>query len=69
MRSHLTHTLSLNEETVLVHNAREYLALVDLETYPPFVARRPDRLDMMAHFSAQMRALTAVAWKAHPPGR
>ena len=64
MRSHLTHTLSLNEETVLVHNAREYLALVDLETYPAFVGEETDHLDMVAHLSEQMRSLTAVAWGA-----
>jgi len=52
---------------VLSHLGHEYLALVDVESYPSFVARDVDHLDMMAHLSSQMRALTAVAWGA--PGQ
>lgn len=54
-------------DVVLSHSGREYLALVDVETYSSFVARDVDHLDMMAHLFGQMKALTAVAWGA--PGR
>ncbi len=62
MRSYSTQTLEMDEEQVLIHSPREYLALVDLETYPAFVGKATDHLDMIAHLSAQLRALTAVAW-------
>jgi hypothetical protein len=52
---------------VLSHSGHEYLALVDVESYPSFVAKDVDHLDMMAHLYSQMRALTAVAWGA--PGK
>jgi len=57
----------MGQETILTHCPREYLALVDVESYPSFVAREIDHLDMMAHLFAQMKALTAVAWGA--PGQ
>jgi hypothetical protein len=57
----------MGEETIVTHSPREYLALVDVESYPSFVAREVDHLDMMAHLFAQMKALTAVAWGA--PGQ
>ena len=54
-------------EAVVCHSAHEYLALVDVESYPSFVAKDVDHLDMMAHLYGQMKALTAVAWGA--PGQ
>jgi hypothetical protein len=54
-------------EAVVSHSAHEYLALVDVESYPSFVAKDVDHLDMMAHLYGQMKALTAVAWGA--PGQ
>jgi hypothetical protein len=62
-----THTLQMGEGVVLSHAGHEYLALVDLESYPSFVAKDVDHLDMMAHLYCQMKALTAVAWGA--PGK
>jgi hypothetical protein len=67
VRFYSTHTLQVGGEAVLTHSAHEYLALVDLESYPSFVARDVDHLDMMEHLHGQMKALTAVAWGA--PGR
>ena len=67
MRSYSTHTLQAGEGVVLSHSGHEYLALVDVESYPSFVARDVDHLDMMAHLYGQMKALTAVAWGA--PGQ
>lgn len=57
----------MEREIILTHCPREYLALVDVESYPTFVAREVDHLDMMAHLSTQMKALTVVAWGA--PGQ
>jgi len=59
-----SHTMELNQEKVFAHVAGESLALVDVETYPVFIGQRADRLDMMAHFSEQMQALTMLSWKA-----
>jgi hypothetical protein len=57
-------TLGLNEEKLFAYEPCESLALVDVETYPAFVDKKADLLDMMAHFAAQMQALTALSWKA-----
>jgi hypothetical protein len=64
VRSYSTHTLQMGEGLVVSHASHEYLALVDVESYPSFVSREVDHLDMMAHLFGQMRALTAVAWGA-----
>jgi hypothetical protein len=57
-------TLEMNQEQIFTHAPGETLALADLETYPAFVAKKADRLDMMAHFANQMQALTVLSWKA-----
>lgn len=62
MRPYLTHTLRLGEDRVLAHRPHEYFALIDVESYVPFVGKEVDHLDMVAHLATQMRALTAVAW-------
>jgi hypothetical protein len=67
VRSYSTHTLQVGGSVVLSHAGHEYLAVVDVESYPSFVARDVDHLDMIAHLYVQMKALTAVAWGA--PGR
>jgi hypothetical protein len=64
MRSYSTHTLAIDREAAFSHGPSEALALVELETYPPFVGEHADHLDMMAHLADQMKALTAVAWDA-----
>jgi hypothetical protein len=61
--------LGINEEKMFTHDAQESLALVDLETYPAFVGKKVDRLDMMAHFSDQMQALTMLSWRAPDTAR
>jgi hypothetical protein len=61
--------IEMNGETVLAHGECESLALVDVETYPAFVGAKADRLDMMAHLSEQMRALTVLSWKAPETAR
>jgi len=64
---YVTHTLQIGQEMTLAHSGHEYLALVDVESYPSFVSKEADHLDMMAHLYGQMKALTAVAWGA--PGK
>lgn len=64
MRSYITHTLERDREETFEHHPSEYVAIVDVESYPAFVARDIDHLDMMAHLQNQMNALTAVAWGA-----
>ncbi len=54
----------MNQEKAFAHEPGESLALVDVETYPVFIDKKADRLDMMAHFSNQMQALTILSWKA-----
>jgi hypothetical protein len=49
-------------EAVLSQSAHECLALVDVESYSSFVAKKADRLDLMVHLQNQMDALTAFAW-------
>jgi len=48
---------------MLSHSGREYLALVDIATYAPFVAKTADHLDMMVHLDSQTRALTVLSWE------
>src|SRR5260221_14224257 len=62
MRPYSTHALAMDREETFAHGPSEALALVDLETYPPFVSERADQLDLMAHLYGQTRALTAIAW-------
>jgi hypothetical protein len=64
MKAAETQSIEMNQETVLTHVPGAALALVDVETYPAFIGQKADRLDMMAHFSDQMRALTILSWKA-----
>lgn len=64
MSAYYTHNLELNREEVVHHGASDYLVLVDLDSYPTFVGKKSDRLDLMAHLQNQRAALTAVAWEA-----
>jgi hypothetical protein len=69
MSGRTSETLGINEEKQFTHDAGESLALVDVETYPAFVGKKADRLDMMAHFSNQMQALTTLSWRAPETAR
>jgi hypothetical protein len=66
MPSRITHTLEADRDEYLIHRPSEYLAVVDLESYPTFAGKDADHLDMMAHLQNQMKALTAVAWGTPP---
>jgi hypothetical protein len=62
MSAHFIQTLEMNREEVVTHCSSEYLAILDLDSYPSFIGEKADRLDLMAHLQDQMCALTAVAW-------
>jgi len=62
MRSYLIHSLEAEQEKVIVHGPSDYLALVDLESYKPFVGKETDHLDLMAHLQRETGALTITAW-------
>lgn len=68
MRTYSTHELKVGDHWVVSHAGREYLALVDLASYDPFVAKNADHLDIMVHLAEQTRALTALCWDAPSKG-
>ncbi len=61
--------LDLNQESILAYEPGTSLAMVDVETYPAFIDAKADQLDLMAHFSNQMQALTVLSWKAPEKAR
>jgi len=67
MRPYFTHTLEMDREEIMAPGPSEGLAIVDLQSYPAFVGKETDQLDLMAHLQRQMCALTATAWRA--PGK
>jgi len=62
MSAYYTHTLEMNREEVIQLSPSHSLALVDMESYEPFVGPHADDLDMMAHLQNEMNALKAFAW-------
>jgi len=69
MTERVSETIEMDQERVLTYGLCESLALVDVETYPAFVGAKADRLDLMAHLSNQMQALTVLSWKAPETAR
>jgi hypothetical protein len=63
MRSYLTHDLRNDRELVFAQQAATSLAIVDLESYPTFVAPQADYLDLLQHLCGQFDALTAAMWE------
>jgi hypothetical protein len=47
----------------LAHRANKYLAVVDLESYPSFIAQKADHLDLLSHLCRQVESLNAVMWE------
>jgi len=47
----------------LAHQAKKYLAIVDLESYPSFAGEKADHLDLLSHLCGQTEALHAVMWE------
>jgi hypothetical protein len=47
----------------LTHQAKTYLAIVDLESYPSFANENADHLDLLGHLCGQTEALHAVMWE------
>ncbi len=63
MRSSPPHDFRLEREHHLTQRAGAFLAVVDLESYPPFIAAKADRLDLLQHLCRQTRTLTAMMWE------
>jgi hypothetical protein len=63
MRAGLTHDFRVESDAVVPNESRYYLAIVDLESYPTFLAKKADRLDLLQHLCAQTDALTAAMWE------
>lgn len=63
MRRYLSHELEMGGQETLEHRAKEFLAIVDLESFPILSDRKADHLDILAHACQQAQALTAVMWE------
>jgi hypothetical protein len=63
MRSHLTHDFRAVPELGLTHRSTAYLAVIDRESYPTFLRRGADHLDLLSHVCDQVDALTATMWE------
>lgn len=57
------HDFRLKREYCFRHQLRDCLAIVDLDSYPPFVDAGADRLDLLRHLCLQGQALTAMMWE------
>ena len=53
----------MNGTLSLAHRAKMYLAIVDLESYPPIDVDQADHLDLLSHMCGQTQALKAVMWE------
>ena len=58
-----THDFYQQRERHLELNASTFVALVDLDSYPGFIAETADRLDLLQHICHEMEALTATMWE------
>ena len=62
MPTYQTHALEVKRDEVIRLAPTDSVALVDVESYPTFVGKKADALDLMVHLHNQMNALTAFAW-------
>ena len=63
MSRYLSHELEMGGQETFEHRAKEFLAIVDLESYPSLTDEKADHLDVLAHVCRQTQALTAVMWE------
>jgi hypothetical protein len=63
MRRYISHELEMDGALSLIHKAKTYLAIVDLESYPSFAGEKADHLDLLGHMCGQTEALHAVMWE------
>jgi hypothetical protein len=63
MRSPPTHDFRVSRDYHFPQRATSFVAIVDLDSYPAFVADHADRLDLLQHLCGQMQALTATMWE------
>ena len=66
MRRNLSHELEMGGQETLDHRAKEFLAILDLESYSSLGNKSADHLDVLAHMCLQTQALTAVMWETPP---
>jgi len=62
MSAYFTHTLEENRGEVIAFSPTASLSLIDVESYPTFVGKKTDDLDLMVHLGNQLNALTAFTW-------
>ncbi len=53
----------MNGALSLAHDAKTYLAIVDLGSYPTLDIENADHLDLLSHMCHQTQALNAVMWE------
>ena len=63
MHRYITHELEIDGTLNLAHQAKKYLAIVDLESYSSFAGKNADHLDLLSHICVQTQALNAVMWE------
>jgi hypothetical protein len=63
MPHRLTYDFRRETEWSFQHASRACLAIVDLESYPAFIAEKSDGFDLLGHLCTQMDALTATMWE------
>jgi hypothetical protein len=63
MKRYLSHALEMGGHETIEHEAKSFLAIVDLESYPSLDDRKADHLDVLSHVCGQAQALTAVMWE------
>ena len=66
MPRYISHDLELEGALSLAHQAKTYLAIVDLGSYSSFAGEKADYLDLLSHLCGQTEALHAVMWETPP---
>jgi hypothetical protein len=66
MRRYHSHDLEMGGQENLVHHAKSFLAIVDLESFPSMEDKKADYLDVLSHICEQTEALNAVMWETPP---
>jgi hypothetical protein len=63
MPNRTAHDFRAAPELGLTHRSTAYLAVVDRESYPTFIRRGADHLDLLSHVCDQVDALTLAMWE------
>jgi hypothetical protein len=57
------HELAVDRPAFVEHRARAFLAIVDLDSFPPLADTGADHLDVLTHICREAQALHAVMWE------